>query len=142
VSHNAQAENMMLDSEGHIVLIDFGFACKVGTVTGPCGSLPYMAPETLGNPTDSFIKPGTKVTASQAEDWWAFGILAHELLCGKLPWEMREKGLRKEILTTDVAPPRRLSAEASDLITSLTNKDVSARMGCEGTDIRAHPFFK
>lgn len=142
VHRDIKAENVMLDLEGRVVLIDFGFACKIGTVTGPCGSLPYMAPETLGNVADNLIKSGTEVTASVAEDWWAFGILAHELLCGRTPWQSTNKGLRKEIITTEVVPPRRLSKDASDLITSLLNKDVTMRLGCsEEVDIRQHPFF-
>mmetsp|Transcript_9672 Transcript_9672/g.12704 ORF Transcript_9672/g.12704 Transcript_9672/m.12704 type:complete len:413 (-) Transcript_9672:177-1415(-) len=142
VHRDIKAENVMLDLEGRVVLIDFGFACKIGTITGHCGSLPYMAPETLGSAEDTLIKAGTKVTAGVGEDWWAFGILAHELLCGRTPWQSRDKGLRKEILTTTVVPPRRLNKQAADMITAFLNPDVTNRLGCGEDDIRQHPFFK
>lgn len=43
-------ENVMIDSEGHVKLIDFGFAKQMANgsrATTNCGTLGYTAPEVL-----------------------------------------------------------------------------------------------
>ena len=58
----------MLDAEGHVKLIDFGFAKKLGssgkTYTN-CGTIGYVAPEVLLGQTGYGL----------AADLWSFGIL-------------------------------------------------------------------
>ncbi|KAI4253931.1 MAG: hypothetical protein L6R42_007389, partial [Xanthoria sp. 1 TBL-2021] len=70
-------ENILIDAEGHIKLVDFGFAKKVDareTYT-LCGTPEYLAPEVIKNSGH-----GTAV------DWWAFGILVYEFLVGQPPF--------------------------------------------------------
>ncbi|UPX09422.1 Non-specific serine/threonine protein kinase [Ascochyta rabiei] len=70
-------ENILIDAEGHLKLVDFGFAKKVEnreTYT-LCGTPEYLAPEVIRN-----TGHGTAV------DWWAFGILVYEFLVGQPPF--------------------------------------------------------
>jgi serine/threonine protein kinase len=72
----------MVDSKGHVKLIDFGFAKKLtnqGQVTYTnCGTLGYAAPEIMTGQTTGY---------SFHADVWSLGILIVELLSGSLPFE-------------------------------------------------------
>ncbi|KAI6946446.1 Pkinase-domain-containing protein, partial [Hortaea werneckii] len=70
-------ENILIDADGHLKLVDFGFAKKIEnreTYT-LCGTPEYLAPEVIRN-----TGHGTAV------DWWAFGILIYEFLVGQPPF--------------------------------------------------------
>lgn len=66
----------MVASDGHVKLIDFGFAKRLRgdmrTMTN-CGTLGYAAPEVVN---------GASVGYSFQADVWSFGILLAELLTG------------------------------------------------------------
>ncbi|KAM3610647.1 uncharacterized protein V6R79_006901 [Siganus canaliculatus] len=68
-------ENLMLDNEGYIKLVDFGFAKKIrcGQKTWTfCGTPEYVAPEIILNKGHNF-----------SVDFWSLGILVFELLTGR-----------------------------------------------------------
>jgi serine/threonine protein kinase len=73
VYRDLKPDNVMIDHEGHIKLIDFGFSKKlsggVRTMTN-CGTHGYTAPEVLQG------------TASFEADVWSFGIMMCELFTG------------------------------------------------------------
>jgi len=141
----------MLDSRGHVVLIDLGLTrpiaprargATVGPLGGvdeeqplsPMGSLAYMAPELLSS------QVGGRCT-----DWWALGILAYELMTGQTPWASGadKRALKKEIMATKVMPHRRLSPAAGMFICALLKRDPRERLGCEGdAQVKRHEFFK
>lgn len=82
-------ENLVLDAEGHIKLVDFGFAKWLGTDESGnpnktytfCGTPEYLAPEVIY---------GKGYTT--AVDWWALGILIYEFLTGYPPFK-RDHGV-------------------------------------------------
>lgn len=79
-------ENLLLDEEGHIKLVDFGFAKRLGNNANAadvkpqetytlCGTPEYLAPEVIHNKGHT-----------TAVDWWALGILIYEFLTGYPPF--------------------------------------------------------
>lgn len=84
----------MIDQEGHVKLIDFGFAKKLRdnerTYT-LCGTPDYMAPEivTLATVTDTEKAVGY----DKMVDWWSVGVLFYELIVGVPPFpeDLEEK---------------------------------------------------
>lgn len=75
IYRDLKPENVMIDKDGHIKLIDFGFAKKLSqtknrTLTN-CGTLGYSAPEVLMGVSQGYSYP---------VDIWSYGILLCELI--------------------------------------------------------------
>jgi len=142
VHRDVKAENVCLDSAGHVKLIDMGLAKELpkpqvlhGFQSVPLsltGSLIYMPPELL-----------LHHTGGRHTDWWAVGVLAHELLTGRTPWSSNndKKQIRREIKTLQVEPPPHLSPPAGQLLCSLLQRDPTRRLGtCQ--KVRSSSFFE
>ncbi|KAF3045237.1 serine/threonine protein kinase, AGC [Didymella heteroderae] len=130
-------ENILIDAEGHLKLVDFGFAKKVEnreTYT-LCGTPEYLAPEVIRN-----TGHGTAV------DWWAFGILVYEFLVGQPPfWDQNPMKIYEQIVEGKVRFPSAMSAPARDLISGLCTVDVSKRLGNiagGARRVKEHVWFK
>ena len=68
-------ENLLLDINGYVKLVDFGFAKKLQTSRKTwtfCGTPEYVAPEII-------LNRGHDISA----DYWSLGVLMFELLTGK-----------------------------------------------------------
>ncbi|XP_057688876.1 cGMP-dependent protein kinase 2 isoform X1 [Corythoichthys intestinalis] len=132
-------ENLMMDSEGYIKLVDFGFAKKLrgGQKTWTfCGTPEYVAPEIILNKGHNF-----------SVDFWSLGILLFELLTGSPPFAGSDqmatytsvlKGLDK------MEFPRSISKRPEDLIRKLCRENPSERLGnLKGGigDIKKHRWF-
>ncbi|GAO17761.1 uncharacterized protein UV8b_04169 [Ustilaginoidea virens] len=137
-------ENLLLDKDGHVKLVDFGFAKPLGykddhpveTYT-LCGTPEYLAPEVIHNKGHT-----------TAVDWWALGILIYEFLTGYPPfWHQNPMEIYKQIVEKPVTFPQDppLSDAAKDIIRSLCTADRSRRLGniSGGAGrVKAHPFFR
>ena len=129
-------ENILLDSDGHIAVTDFGL-CKEGfeeKAFSFCGTVEYMAPEVVN-------RRGHDFTA----DWWSYGVLMYEMLTGRLPFQGEDrKETMNQILKAKLSMPHYLSPEAQALLRALFKRNPSNRLGSGANginDIKNHPFF-
>ncbi|XP_068688435.1 RAC-gamma serine/threonine-protein kinase-like [Montipora capricornis] len=138
VYRDLKLENLLLDSDGHIKIADFGL-CKEDITHGAttktfCGTPEYLAPEVL---EDNDYGP--------AVDWWGVGVVMYEMMCGRLPFYNRDhETLFELILTEDVKFPSRISDRAKNVLSGLLEKNPSRRLGGSPDDAKEvmnHQFF-
>uniref|UniRef100_A0A668AWZ1 Ribosomal protein S6 kinase n=1 Tax=Myripristis murdjan TaxID=586833 RepID=A0A668AWZ1_9TELE len=150
VYRDIKLENILLDSEGHVVLTDFGLSKEFleeekERTYSFCGTIEYMAPEIIRG----------KSGHGKSVDWWSLGILMFELLTGASPFTLEERGTPNQqkiqlnelirILRCEPPFPSMIGSTAQDLLRKLLVKDPHRRLGSGprgAEDIKAHPFFK
>jgi len=137
VYRDLKLENICLDVNGHIKLIDFGFAKRIddGVTWTLCGTPEYLAPEIILG-----IGHGFEV------DWWALGVLIYEMIVGYPPFfQGTPYKTCEQVLRGRVEFPVFMDFNAKELVKSLLKRDKSKRLGClvEGADgIKTHLWFK
>ncbi|XP_065174840.1 RAC-gamma serine/threonine-protein kinase-like [Sycon ciliatum] len=138
VYRDLKLENLLLDSEGHIKITDFGL-CKEEITYGAttktfCGTPEYLAPEVLEDND-----------YGRAVDWWGLGVVMYEMMCGRLPFYNRDHEVLFElILMEEVKFPARISELARSLLSGLLIKDPNNRLGGgskDAEDIMSHEFY-
>ena len=83
------------------------------------GTPEYLPPETL-----------THKGHNKAADWWAFGVLAYELLTGVVPFDNEVLDeLIQAVSKGDVQYPAEMPEDAVDFIKQLLNIDRDKRLG-------------
>uniref|UniRef100_UPI0037E986F3 cGMP-dependent protein kinase 2 isoform X1 n=1 Tax=Semicossyphus pulcher TaxID=241346 RepID=UPI0037E986F3 len=132
-------ENLMLDTDGYIKLVDFGFAKKIrcGQKTWTfCGTPEYVAPEIILNKGHNF-----------SVDFWSLGILVFELLTGSPPFSGSDQMMTYTFILKGIEKmdfPKKITKRPEDLIRKLCRKNPSERLGNlkNGiTDIKKHRWF-
>ncbi|GMF29503.1 unnamed protein product [Phytophthora lilii] len=138
--------NVMIDSEGHIGVVDFGlskqhiYGSNFGVKT-LSGTAEYVAPEALAQSADGSRNYG------KAYDWWSLGIVIYEMLVGESPfYDENEHKMLSRIAYSDVVFPSDFPRDAYDLVKGLLSKDPKQRLGSErmgGVDaIKRCRFFR
>lgn len=139
VHRDIKLENVMLSSDGHVLLTDFGLALvadegKVPSSSTYCGTERYMPPEMVDGRVHSLPL-----------DWWQVGCLVYELLTGRPPFYSRSPHRQADMITDAVVEfPASvdLSEESRAFVLALLTKEPSQRLGSTGdAEVRAHPFF-
>uniref|UniRef100_H2ZD54 Ribosomal protein S6 kinase n=1 Tax=Ciona savignyi TaxID=51511 RepID=H2ZD54_CIOSA len=145
VYRDIKLENILLDSDGHVVLTDFGlskeFINEGDRAYSFCGTIEYMAPEVIKS---------NGAGHDFAVDFWSLGVLMYELMTGASPFTVEgEKNSQSEvsrrILYKHPPVPKKLSPPALDIILKLLDKNPQTRLGCGNrgiNDIKDHSFYK
>ncbi len=126
IHRDVKSENIMVNSKNQVKVMDFGLARLKGAIqeketnsTG--GTLAYMSPEQIrGEEADA------------PSDIWSFGIVAYEMVTGRLPFfHEYEAATLYSILNAETVPPSGLRpdipAELEQIVLKCLQKDIMAR---------------
>ena len=132
IHRDLKPENVLLHDDGFVKIADFGLSTLCPTTVqrgGPAarkagfaGTVEYAAPERLQ-------KTGGVTTA--AVDWWAFGAILFECVCGRTPFgAATARDLFINVLFRDPAFENAFDDDpfARDLLEGLLLKDPQARL--------------
>ena len=144
IYRDLKLENILLDSEGHVVLTDFGLSRKFNhwesdqRTYSYCGTVEYMAPEVVDKGR------GYDFVA----DWWSLGVLCYELLTGTSPFTLAghdnsQHAVRRRVLEGRYPPlSSSFPIATRDFVEQLLKKDAEERLGYNGAEeIQSHAFF-
>lgn len=140
VYRDLKPENCLLDSEGHLLITDFGLSKVALEEDSHCnsilGTIEYMAPEVITGSNYDF-----------AVDWWSLGAIGFDLLTGAPPFQgANHAKIQQNILKQKLQLPYFLGPDAKDLLTRLLRKEPNKRLGNnmpkDLDTIKQHRFFK
>lgn len=140
VYRDLKPENLLFDSNGHLKLIDFGFAKQIEERTPTlCGTPAYLPPEVITGAGWTF-----------ASDWWTYGCIIYEFVNGQTPFQdfpdEDEDAIYTKILEGKWKITDKLAENPDlvDLVTGLLQMNVDERLGSSsvgGEEIKGHTWF-
>ena len=117
VTHRGlKPENLLVDPAGRVKVVDFGVARVLDadrvrealrtSADGMVGALPYLSPEQLA---------GTAAEVDTRTDVYALGVVAYELLAGRLPIDVRDQAVGRSARRVEGLAPSRPSRHVPEL---------------------------
>jgi serine/threonine protein kinase len=139
VYRDLKLENILLASDGHIVLTDFGLAKE-----GFRHRLHDKTATRVGTP--NFVAPEVYkgMPYGKAVDWWSFGIVIYEMVTGSLPFSAGSMlEIMYRVIDDILEFPQGVvvSNDATNLIRGLLNKSPQSRLQ-NHTVIKIAPFYR
>lgn len=133
VHRDVKLENLLLDENGTVKIIDFGFS----TIVPPgkrlkifCGTPSYMAPEIVAR----------KEYSGFCADIWAVGVLLYALLCGSFPFRgQNDRDLYRKIVRGVFHVPDLVTDGARSLLSRVLTPDMTRRPGVD--DVLSDAWF-
>lgn len=142
IFRNLSPQSVWLDRMNYIKLVDFSHA-KAINLDDPSartwsvvGEAEYMAPEMVSSRGHS-----------KEVDWWALGIVLHEMLGGYPPFFSEKKiEIYAQIQKKDeLVVPAHFDVHSKDLVKKLLVRDKAKRIGSSkngAEDIKKHKWFR
>jgi len=134
VHRDLKPENLLLDSNLHVKVCDFGLSNRIYDgefLKTSCGSPNYASPEVVSG----------RAYGGPEVDVWSCGVVLYALLCGSLPFDDENvPNLFRKIKHGNFTLPGHLSSEAKDLLVQMLVVDPVKRITFR--QIRNHRWFK
>lgn len=137
VHRDIKPENVLIGTDGHIKLADFGLAkekMRNNELTYTfCGSIAYLPPEII-----------SKSGHNRSIDWYLLGELMYEMISGAPPfYDGNKDSLYENILHKKLEFPSYMSDGLKDFISLLLDRNISTRLGGKfgAKEIMEHPYF-
>lgn len=151
IHRDLKPENVLLDSQMHVKITDFGTAKILDIKPQQNGSGLTAGDPMDGAETDramsfvgtaEYVSPEllTDKNACKASDLWAFGCIIYQLLAGRPPFKAgNEYQTFQKIVALDYTFPDGFPSVARDLVERLLVLDPAKRLPVE--HIKNHEFF-
>ncbi|CAD8097991.1 unnamed protein product [Paramecium sonneborni] len=137
IYRDMKPENILLDIQGHVKLADFGLSKEnvsdQDKAKSFCGSPAYLSPDIL-----------SQKGAGKPSDIYGIGCVMFEMMTGESPYYNDDiQQMYKNIQSGTLKWPKKMSAEAKNLISKMLERDPNKRIGTKSKDeIKQDPFFK